>query len=88
MILFEFTYLLITVKSLEIIFGILFLMDQFVPLAIAVLSPIAANILMLHLFLDHSLLLLAVLLVLALGYMLFSYRENFLSLVVRKPKPD
>lgn len=86
MALFEFDYLLIVEKSLEIICGGLLLTNQFVPLAIAILSPIVANILLLHLFLDHSLLPLAVLLVLALGYMLFSYRENFLRIVERKPK--
>ena len=88
MALFEFDYLLIVEKSLEIICGVLLLSNQFVPLAIAILSPIVANILLLHLFLDHSLLLLAVLLVLALGYTLYSYRDNFLRIVERKPKPS
>lgn len=88
MALFEFDYLLIVEKSLEVICGILLLTNQFVPLAIAILSPIVANILLLHLFLDHSLLLLAIFLVLALGYLLYSYRENFLRILERKPKPD
>jgi hypothetical protein len=88
MALFEFEYLLIVEKAIEIICGILLLTNQFVPLAIAILSPIVANILLLHLFLDRSLLLLAVFLVLALGYMLYSYRKNFLSILERKPKPD
>ena len=57
MALFEFNYLLIAVKSVEIICGILLLTNQFIPLAIALLSPLIANIFLLHLFLDHSLLL-------------------------------
>lgn len=88
MALFEFKYLLIVEKSLEIICGILLLINQFIPIAIAILLPIVANILLLHLFLDHSLLLLAVLLVLTLGYLLFYYRRNFISILERKPKPS
>lgn len=84
MALFEFNYLLIAVKSVEIICGVLLLTNQFIPLAIALLSPLIANIFLLHLFLDHSLLLLAILLVLALGYLLFVYRENFMGIVERK----
>ncbi|WP_087972186.1 DoxX family membrane protein [Oceanobacillus rekensis] len=85
MALFEFNYLLIAEKTLEILCGILLLSNQFVPLTIAILSPIVANIFLLHVFLDHSLLLLAVLLVLMLGYLLFYYRENFLRILERKP---
>ncbi|WP_262176398.1 hypothetical protein [Saccharococcus sp. Marseille-Q5394] len=88
MALFQFKYLLITEKSLEIICGILLLSNRFVPLAIAILAPIVTNILLLHLFLDHSLLPLAVLLVLAIGYLLFSYRKNFTGIVERKANPS
>ncbi|MEH7249359.1 DoxX family membrane protein [Neobacillus niacini] len=85
MALFEFNYLLIVEKTLEVICGILLIVNQFIPLAIAFLSPIVANIFLLHLFLDHSLLPLAVLLVLTLGYLFFYYRRNFMSLLERKP---
>ncbi|WP_102028130.1 hypothetical protein [Salirhabdus sp. Marseille-P4669] len=85
MAIFEFDYLLIIEKTLEIICGILLLTNQFVPLAIAVLSPIIANIFLLHLFLDPSLLLLAILLLVLHTYLLFSYRYSFLSLLDRKP---
>ena len=86
MVLFEFNYLLIIEKTLEIICGILLLINQFVPLTIAILSPIVANIFLLHLFLDRSLLLLAIVLVLTHGYMLFYYRRNFIAIFERKPK--
>ncbi|MGG0670844.1 DoxX family membrane protein [Lederbergia citrisecunda] len=88
MALFEFKYLLIVEKSLEVICGILLLLNRFIPMAIAILAPIIFNILLLHLFLDHSLLLLAVLLVIALGYLLFSYRKNFLGVLERKSDPS
>lgn len=87
MSLFEFDYLLIVEKTLEIICGTLLLFNQFIPLAIAILSPIVANIFLLHLFLDHSLLPLAIILVVTHGYLLIYYRKNFMSIFERKPKP-
>lgn len=87
MALFEFKYLLVVEKSLEIICGILLLINQFVPLTIAILAPIIANILMLHLFLDHSLLILALLLTIAHVYLLFCYWGNFTRIIERRPKP-
>ena len=44
MALFEFKYLLIAEKSLEVICGILLIINQFIPLAISILSPIVTNI--------------------------------------------
>ncbi|MFM1654703.1 hypothetical protein ACI7RC_21780 [Brevibacillus sp. B_LB10_24] len=85
MALFEFQYLLVFEKSLEILCGILLLVNRFVPLVLAILSPIVANIFLLHLFLDHSLLPLAVILVIMQGYLLFCYRKNFTSLLEKKP---
>lgn len=87
MALFEFKYLLVAEKTLEIICGILLLINQYIPLVIAILSPLVANIFLLHLFLDHSLLPLAIILVIMHAYLLFYYRKNFMSLIERKPKP-
>lgn len=77
MLLFQFSYLLIAEKSLEMICGLLLIVHRFVPLALAVLTPIVINIFLFHLFLDHSLLLLAVLLSIACGYMMLYYKNNF-----------
>jgi len=85
MALFKFQYLLITEKSLEVVIGILLLANRFVPLALAILAPIITNIFLLHLFVDHSLLLLAIVLVIAYGYMVYFYRRNFLSLLEKRP---
>jgi uncharacterized membrane protein YphA (DoxX/SURF4 family) len=85
MVLFEFDYLLIAEKSLEIICGILLLINLFIPLALAILSPIIANIFLLHLFLDHSLFLLAVLLVITYAYLLFYFKDSFKSILEKKP---
>ncbi|MFD2681977.1 DoxX family membrane protein [Bacillus seohaeanensis] len=85
MALFELDYLLIAEKTLEIICGILLLINLFVPLALALLSPIIANIFLLHLFLDPSLLLLAVVLVITYGYLLFYYKDSFKGILEKKP---
>ncbi|MCK2004475.1 hypothetical protein MZM54_24130 [[Brevibacterium] frigoritolerans] len=85
MALFKFEYLLIFEKFLEIVCGVLLLSNRFVPLALAILSPIIANIFLLHLFLDHSLLVLAVILVIMYGYLFFCYRKSFKSILEKKP---
>ncbi|WP_099159186.1 DoxX family membrane protein [Virgibacillus ndiopensis] len=85
MALFEFDYLLTVEKSIEILCGVLLLINRFVPLALAILSPIVINIMLLHLFLDHSLLPLAVLLVVMHSYLLYFYRRNFIRLLEKRP---
>jgi uncharacterized membrane protein YphA (DoxX/SURF4 family) len=85
MALFEFDYLLIAEKTLEVVCGLFLLLNRFIPLALSLLSPIIVNILLLHLFLDHSLLLLAILLTIAYVYLLFYFRENFKRLFEKKP---
>ena len=83
--LFQFQYLLIVEKSLEVLCGIFLLSNRFVPLALAILSPIVLNIFLLHVFLDHSLLLLAILLILLQGYLLFYYRKHFIKILEKTP---
>lgn len=83
--LFEFQYLLIFEKSLEVICGMLLILNRFVPLALAVLAPIIANILLLHLFVDHSLLLLAILLFTCHAFLLIIYKDNFMKIFEKKP---
>lgn|SRR5699024_1586312 len=87
MSLFEFQYLLIFEKSLEILCGILLIINRFIPLALAILSPIVANIFLLHLFVDHSLILLAIIIVILHIYLLFYFRENFIGILEKKPSP-
>lgn len=72
-------------KTLEIVCSILLLFNLFVPLALAILSSLIANIFLLHFFVDHSLLPLATILVIVYGYMLFYYRNNFMSIFEKKP---
>src|SRR5690625_6885913 len=55
MALFEFRYLLIVEKSLEIICGVLLLINRFTPLTLAILLPIVVNIFFFLLFIYVSL---------------------------------
>ena len=79
--LFQFDYLLVVEKSLEIICGILLLANRYVSLALAILAPLIANIFLLHVFVDHSLLALAIIMVIAYGYLLYHYRMNFRRII-------
>ncbi|KAA9011877.1 hypothetical protein [Niallia endozanthoxylica] len=83
--LFEFDYLLIIEKSLEILCAVLLLSNRYIPLALAILAPLITNIFLLHLFVDHSLLPLVTVLVIVYSYMLFHYRRNFRSIFEKKP---
>ncbi|TCN25060.1 DoxX family membrane protein [Mesobacillus foraminis] len=81
---FPFSYLLIAEKSLEVVCGLLLIMNIFIPLALAVLAPIVVNIFLLHLLVDQSLLLLAIFLAVCYGYMVFVHRNSFRSLFVKE----
>ncbi|WVX81067.1 hypothetical protein R4Z09_28305 [Niallia oryzisoli] len=83
--LFEFKYLLIVEKSLEIICSVLLLSNRFIPLSLTVLAPLITNIFLLHLFVDHSLLPLVTVLVIVYVYLLYQFRQNFKSIFEKKP---
>ncbi|MDQ0243728.1 putative membrane protein YphA (DoxX/SURF4 family) [Bacillus fengqiuensis] len=83
--LFQFKYLLILEKSMEVLCAVLLLRNRFVPLALSLLTPIVANIFLLHLFVDHSLLLLATILSITHVYLLWIYKQNFVKIFEKKP---
>jgi uncharacterized membrane protein YphA (DoxX/SURF4 family) len=85
--LFTMKYLLFFEKMTELILGILLIWGRFIPLALAGLSPIIANILAFHIFEDATLLPLAVILVLLEIFLLFSYRKYYQSIFEYKAKP-
>lgn len=74
-------YLLVLVKTTEVICGLLLLANRWVPLALTVTAPVAVNILAFHLFVDHDLLLLGCLVAGLTIYLFGSYREHFLGLL-------
>ncbi|MBA4495161.1 hypothetical protein ACFO25_10225 [Paenactinomyces guangxiensis] len=86
--LFRFKYLLFTEKSLEVICGLLLIFNRYTTLAIAMLAPFVVNILLFHLFVDLSMLPLAILVTFLEGYLLWNDRKSFYSLLEREPKDN
>jgi len=74
-------YLMTTVKIFELLCAIAFLSGRFVPLAAVVIFPINVNILLVHIFLDPSSLLIAVLLVLGNLFLAYYYRDKYAGLL-------
>ncbi len=69
----------------QIVGGLLLLVGRFVPLGLAILAPVVANILLFHLFLAPSGLPVALLVVLLEGFLLFVYRSSFAGIFAADP---
>jgi uncharacterized membrane protein YphA (DoxX/SURF4 family) len=77
-------YLMPTVKIIELICGILFLLGRFVPLATILISPIIVNIFFVHVFLAPEGLPIAIVLILANSFIAYNHRESYRALFVAK----
>jgi uncharacterized membrane protein YphA (DoxX/SURF4 family) len=64
-------YFFVFLKSLEVLCGLLLVMDLYVPLALIILAPIVSNILMFHFFLAPNGLLLPLVIALLMVYLSF-----------------
>jgi hypothetical protein len=78
---FRYPYLLFTEKTVEVAGGLLLLTNRWVPFALYMLAPIVLNILLFHLFVDYSLLPLALLLTVLEGVLLWIYRDHFQGII-------
>ncbi|MBS4202193.1 hypothetical protein KHA93_21520 [Bacillus sp. FJAT-49732] len=74
-------YLLAMEKTPEIVCGILLIIRRLVPLALTILAPIIINILAFHIFVDHALLPLALILFLLEVILIWRYRKSFMGLL-------
>lgn len=72
------------VKSIEIVGGALLLSNRYVPLGLALLAPDVVNILLYHLLLDHRNWLIAPVLAVLLGFLIWAYRGHFEGLLTKK----
>lgn len=63
------------------------LSNRFVPLALALLAPIAVSITLYHLLLDPAFLWIVPVVAGLEGFLLWSYRESFRGLLVRDARP-
>lgn len=77
-------YLLVLEKTTEIICGILLLIRRYVSLTLLILAGLIVNIFAFHLFVDHSLLPLAILLLIFEISLLWYYRENYKRILQKK----
>lgn len=76
-------YLLALVKTVELIGGLLLLANRYVPLGLAMLAPVAVNILAFHLFADPGMLANGVIVAVLGAHLLWAYRDSFKSLLVK-----
>jgi hypothetical protein len=77
-------YLLAMEKTVEVLAGVLLIVRRFVPLALAMLLPLVVNILAFHLFVDHALLPLAIVVTVLEVYLLWVQREHLRGLLVSR----
>ena len=70
-------YILPTVKAIELLCGLAFVLGLFVPLATILTAPIIINIVLTHLFLDPKGLPLALFLVFANAFVAYAHRASF-----------
>ncbi|MBV8820861.1 MAG: hypothetical protein JO022_21045 [Acidobacteriaceae bacterium] len=73
------------VAGTQLIAGVLLLANQFVPLALALLAPVIANILVYHLTMDPGTIPLALVVAILWVLAIWRFRAHFAPLFVRKP---
>lgn len=76
-------------KGTEVLVGLMLLANFWVPLALVILSPIVVNIFAVHFFLDEiKNIPIALLCVILMAYLGYSYRSYFSSLFVSAPQAN
>lgn len=70
-------YLMPTVKVIELLCGIAFVVGRFLPLAAVLITPIIVNIVLVHAFLQPEGLPIAAFLVVANGFVAYQHRESY-----------
>jgi putative oxidoreductase len=72
------------VSALQVIGGALLLVNRYVPLGLTLLGPIIVNILLFHIFLNHTGVALAIVVAILWCVVAFRVRQYFASLFVQK----
>jgi hypothetical protein len=72
------------VSAFELAGGALLLVNRYVPLALTILGPVIVNILLYHLLLDHSGLIVAIVVAILWGIVAFRQRQYFSGLFVQR----
>lgn len=77
-------YFIPLLKVTELLCGLAFISDRFVPLATIVIAPVIINIFLFHLFLDLSGLPVAIFLVAANIFVAYYYRKSYAGILAAK----
>jgi putative oxidoreductase len=72
------------VSAFQLVGGMLLLVNRYVVLALTILGPVIVNILLYHLLLDHTGGVVAVVVTLLWGLLVFRYRQYFSGLFVQR----
>lgn len=77
-------YLMPLIKAIELICGISFMVNRFIPLATIIIFPIAINILCVHIFLAPEGLPIAIFILLSNLFLAFRNKEHYKGLCIIK----
>jgi hypothetical protein len=72
------------VSGFQLVGGVLLLGNRYLPLALTILGPVIVNILLYHLLLDHTGGVVAIVVALLCGLLVFRYRQYFSGLFVQR----
>jgi putative oxidoreductase len=73
------------VSAFQIAGGVLLLVNRYVALGLTLLGPVIVNIILFHLLMEHSGLVLALIVAILWGIVAFRQRQYFSSLFVQRP---
>jgi putative oxidoreductase len=80
----EQSHYALVVSALQLVGGILLLINRYVPLGLTVLGPVIVNIVLFHLFLFRAGLPLAIVVAILWGIVVFRNRRHFSGLFVQR----
>jgi uncharacterized membrane protein YphA (DoxX/SURF4 family) len=81
-------YMFQFIKVVELLCGLLLVLNRFVPLALTVLAPIVINIFAFHLFLDLKDIAPAIILAALEIYLAWVYRDSFRPMLAARAMPS
>ena len=82
-VLFQSHYVLF-IGGVQVAGGALLLVNRYVPLGLTLLGPVIVNILLYHLLLSHFGAVMAIVVAILWGFLVYRYRQYFASLFVQK----
>ncbi len=80
-------YMFPMVMGTQLLVGVLLLLNRCVPLALALLAPVIVNIVAFHVFLEHSGLPLALVVLVLELYLAWAYRNAYRSMLIGNARP-